>query len=336
MMEDRTQVGIYHANCFDGSMAAAIFLKCFPNARVFAYEYGDDLWALLDEVLSAATDIEYYLLDITLDDQDLERLADHSPDNIVTVIDHHPKAIYQAKRALKGCFDSRIVFITQCQDDPASGAQLAWRYLMNRNRASDILPEPDAVRWVGKRDIWVFDEPEIRLFSFGLTSIGFDPRDWKEQLIDTSDNCWRYVESGRAVESFLDGQLDYLVKNCQTRIQIDGHSVIAVNAPKFLASEIAQRLYEIYSIEESPFIAVFYEEGDRRIFSLRSHRDSTIHLGDLCKKFNGGGHQHAAGFKVKIGRAPLVPKKATDEQIDDSNHRWANLTGIISWFRERL
>jgi oligoribonuclease NrnB/cAMP/cGMP phosphodiesterase (DHH superfamily) len=46
-----------------------------------------------------------------------------------------------------------------------------------------------------------------------------------------------------------------------------------------------------------PFAATYYDSDKHRVFSLRSATDG-LDVSEIAKEFGGGGHVHAAGFKV--------------------------------------
>ena len=52
----------------------------------------------------------------------------------------------------------------------------------------------------------------------------------------------------------------------------------------------------IMSIGE-PFAASYYDVKDGRIYSLRSQPEG-IDVSEIAKAMGGGGHKHAAGFKI--------------------------------------
>jgi nanoRNase/pAp phosphatase (c-di-AMP/oligoRNAs hydrolase) len=66
----------------------------------------------------------------------------------------------------------------------------------------------------------------------------------------------------------------------------------------------------VYSNEDVPFVAVYYDEHGKRVYSLRS-RKGGVDVGKICESMGGGGHPSAAGFKVRITKAPLEPRKTS-------------------------
>jgi nanoRNase/pAp phosphatase (c-di-AMP/oligoRNAs hydrolase) len=54
--------------------------------------------------------------------------------------------------------------------------------------------------------------------------------------------------------------------------------------------------------ESFPFAGTYYDTALHRVFSLRS-RESGIDVSEIAVRFGGGGHKHAAGFKVDRSHA---------------------------------
>jgi nanoRNase/pAp phosphatase (c-di-AMP/oligoRNAs hydrolase) len=49
--------------------------------------------------------------------------------------------------------------------------------------------------------------------------------------------------------------------------------------------------------EDVPFAASYFDSEHSRMFSLRS-RPGGLNVSLIAERYNGGGHEHAAGFKV--------------------------------------
>ena len=70
--------------------------------------------------------------------------------------------------------------------------------------------------------------------------------------------------------------------------------VWVANLPYTLCSEAGNILSK-----GEPFGATFYYDGEGVNWSLRSD-DNGVDVSDIAKKFGGGGHKHAAGFRTRI------------------------------------
>mgnify|MGYP001450666450 FL=1 len=84
-------------------------------------------------------------------------------------------------------------------------------------------------------------------------------------------------------------------------VDIAGYQVPCVNTNS-LASEIGNDL-----AKGQPFAAMYCDNADKRIFSLRSDVDG-VDVANIAKLFGGGGHFHAAGFAVEKPKISLSLK----------------------------
>jgi nanoRNase/pAp phosphatase (c-di-AMP/oligoRNAs hydrolase) len=75
-------------------------------------------------------------------------------------------------------------------------------------------------------------------------------------------------------------------------ITIAGHTVPACNVPSIWASDAGHMMAQGH-----PFAACFWIDGEEIAFSLRSTPDG-LDVSEIAKRFGGGGHQHAAGFRL--------------------------------------
>lgn len=177
----------YHSNCFDGSMAAAVFRHANGLSQRYDAEYQplDYGFAIVNFNKFDGRDV--FFLDITLPTKVLNEIAAIA--NSVTVIDHHPKAREQAasQRTEPSTFAANVLFVTDNDDAPQSGAQLVWNFYMN------AVPQPDCVRWIGKGDLYLFDEEQIRPFRRGVGTIGFDSAIWQSLLLDDVEGTQRLL-----------------------------------------------------------------------------------------------------------------------------------------------
>jgi hypothetical protein len=73
---------------------------------------------------------------------------------------------------------------------------------------------------------------------------------------------------------------------------IAGHTVPACNVPYMWASDAGHIMAQGH-----PFAACFWIDGKEIAFSLRSAPDG-LDVSEIAKRFGGGGHKHAAAFKL--------------------------------------
>ena len=173
------------------------------------------------------------------------------------------------------------------------GAQLLWAF------AYPDEEEPEFVQRIADRDLFRNVLPYSRRFSLALRSFPMDVHTWNGLV----DQCDLLIEEGLPIERFYDHKIDEL---CETVIecQIGDHAgVPSVNAPWFVASDLAHALLERHP--GAPFAAVWYESYGGRTYSLRS-TDDRVDVCEVASALGGGGHRNAAGFRIDDVGAPSV------------------------------
>ena len=99
-------------------------------------------------------------------------------------------------------------------------------------------------------------------------------------------------EQGIAILRKQANDIRHLLKNVR-KVIIDEHEVPCVNTPLHI-SEIGHILSK-----NEPFAASYFDLGGYRIFSLRSSKEG-LNVAEIAEKYNGGGHEHASGFRVPL------------------------------------
>jgi hypothetical protein len=99
------------------------------------------------------------------------------------------------------------------------------------------------------------------------------------------------IDKGRIILDYQHVQIEGVLKQGFPLVNIAGYQVPCINISS-LTSEVGSQLSKGY-----PFAAMYFETGDKRVYSLRSASDG-IDVSAVAKKFGGGGHFHAAGFAV--------------------------------------
>lgn len=159
------KIAYFHRNCWDGTFAALVFNFRYPDADLIDFSYGDPLPAM--ETFEGK---EVYLLDLTIPDDDLRRMADVA--ERVHVLDHHPAALRQ-RVELKELTDKNVVMFV---GNDVAGSMLAARYFL----PSDVAPTVEILRWAEQYDRFVFEDPMTRQFMYGVSTLKNDWKAFKE------------------------------------------------------------------------------------------------------------------------------------------------------------
>jgi oligoribonuclease NrnB/cAMP/cGMP phosphodiesterase (DHH superfamily) len=194
------------------------------------------------------------------------------------VLDHH----VTAEKALAGLPYTYF-------DQKKSGAVLAWEWAHQQ-------PAPKLLLHVQDKDLWHWALPGSREVNAALSSYPFDFRLWdsfRQEALEAE---------GRAILRYEHEMVGKLVKE-QVLVTFQGKTVPAVQSA-ILNSQIGERLSGRH-----PFVVIWHDRDGRRYFSLRSREDGPD-VEAIARQYGGGGHTHAAGFSVPLGRhgpGPLDP-----------------------------
>lgn len=266
-MEPKTYV-LYHSKCYDGFGAAfAAWKKFGDSATYIAVSYG----APLPEMERGSY---VYIVDFSYPAAVLLAMAgDHAR---VVVLDHH-KTAEEALGAVVGAHTRLEIHF----DMNRSGALMTWEYFHGT-----AYMVPDLIKHISDRDLWRFQLEGTKEIHMALVS---KPMDFK--LWDSFDILDLKVQGAAMIEMH-----ENLVKNiCEGafEVTVSGHKVMVVNTT-IAWSEVGDFLLKKYP--ESPFVMSFTVFKDNVMFSLRSRKD--FDCSAISKKFGGGGHAQASGFKV--------------------------------------
>lgn len=263
---------IYHAHCADGWAAAwaayrrsASWATSTAEPELLPASYGDDP----PEVDGR----DVLIVDFSYPRETM--LEMHGRARSLLVFDHHKSAA----EALAGL--PFAVF-----DMERSGAGLVWDELTGHE------PRPWIVDYVEDRDLWRWALPDSRAVSAYLRTIPFELGAWFDVQADG-------LEVAKARGQSILAYVDALVRSHVERAApatIGGHTVPVVNATA-VVSEVGNEL-----AASAPFAAVWSVAADGSyLYSLRSCASNPDHVdvSEIARRYGGGGHRHAAGFRSR-------------------------------------
>ena len=264
---------IYHRDA-DGCAAAAVIKMAHPNQNIefFSAQYGE-----------AAPNCKGKHVIIVDFSYPLDILSDiESMSNSLVVYDHHKSAQNELEHLDYAHFDMS-----------KSGATLVWSTFF----AGDEIPL--FLQYVEDRDLWKFQLKDSKACSVGLQSILLNVHEYETFINQNSVDS--FIIAGKTILSYQEVQIDKILAQDIQTITIAGYEIPCINhTDAFTLSEVCGRLSK-----EKPFAACYFDEGNKRIFSLRS-RDDGVDVSEIAKKYGGGGHRQAAGFWItKPTIAPL-------------------------------
>jgi oligoribonuclease NrnB/cAMP/cGMP phosphodiesterase (DHH superfamily) len=291
-MTYKPDIVIYHDKCMDGFTAAWAIWKRWGDAPQYvARNYG-----MKPGVECAGKHI--LIVDFSFPSEDLIQLILDGAASVL-VLDHHKTAAadlapFQLERdgfpgfadgedigeAFDKCWPILAIF-----DMERSGAGLAWDFAHGEG------DRPQLINLVEDRDLWRFDWGDASKFlHLALTSGETTFERW--ELADA--NIDNFIDRGHAIAAYRDQLVDEIVDRA-VDVWIDGYLGIGVDCPYSLASDVGHRLLD--DEPDAAFAAAIVRGGQTISYSLRS-RDDRADVSAIAKKFGGGGHRNAAGFKV--------------------------------------
>ena len=266
---------IYHGNCLDGFTAAWVIWKKHPEWEFYAAKHGNPPPENLENRI-------IYMVDFSYKRPVILEMAEKALS--IFIIDHHKTA----QADLVDLPDN--VYVTFNMEH--SGARLTWDFF---NMDSTIKDRPMLIDYVEDRDLWRFSYMVTKPISEYMFGQPYDFDTWTSLSLslENEHDRGRIVDMGQAI---LDKHSKMTEELCQNKFRyiIGGHEVWTVNLPYNYSSDAGNLL-----CQGEPFASTFYYDGEGFVFSLRSD-DSGIDVSEIAKTYGGGGHKHAAGFKVKI------------------------------------
>ena len=277
---------IYHGdNCLDGFTSAWVLNEHFKDTRDIVFipaKYGQP-FPELDE----GTDV--YIVDFSYPPA---VIAEHaSRHNKVVLIDHHKSAVDLYTRFLSSGM-SLPPNVELNFDLEHSGCGLTWKY---------FYPDvniPDVVKYVEDRDLWRFTYGDTtRFFCRALSALSFTFENWnKVNSHPEFVNC--LVETGTSLLGDDQKKITWTIEHTLRPFKFShDYTVLAVNVPKYLVSETNDLLLKTNNCPHG-FVIGYHDTHDGRVIRLNSAVGSDVDVSKLAAIYGGGGHKHAASFKV--------------------------------------
>ena len=269
----------------DGYCSGAIVKRAYPDMKMYGIQYGD---AFPWDIISAEDDV--WMVDFSLQPfGDMERLEQHlSPNGRLIWIDHHKQSLRDADKA---DFDPEGL-----RRIGNSGCELTWEFLYPRQ---DM---PEAVRLLGRYDVWDHEDPDTIPFEYGMRSRGSEiaPDEqnfWERLFRDDSMSraiISRIIEEGRPIWRFLYFHYQNLAMKRSFELEFEGHKAIVINT----ADRGQAPLEAVIDPARHDLAITFGRMPGQWLVSLYSGRDG-IDVEPICIKYGGGGHEGAGGFNCK-------------------------------------
>ncbi len=272
------RIAVYHANCIDGLMSAAIFQTKYPDTEFYPGHYDEDLpWERF------TSDTEIFFLDYSAPISVLQALSEQTAK--ITIIDHHA-TFYNNYLRWGGKLDLETYY-----DVTNSGAMLTWKYCY------PTAQPPTIIAAIQSRDLWTFDATHTNDIHHYLLSKPLTITSMREAL-DTPFK--EMVIKGVPLYAAAKTKWQELIDELVAYRYILGYEVPVLNIHK--SAGYSDILHMLIDGGKEHFAVSWYVTPTRRIFSFRSRE---LDVAKLLEPYGGGGHEHAAGVSFLHGQVPV-------------------------------
>lgn len=287
MSQPKSILVIYHGGCADGFTSAWIARKfLLEDNSIPADAYIEYFPGVYQNPPPDCKDTMVYILDFSYSLDVMQKIVEEA--HSVIMCDHHASA-FPTFCALKdswaedkfgGIFDNSGEY---------SGAYLTWEWFF------PSVPMPKFVQIISDRDVWKFKLPETRNVMANIFSYEYTWENWDRlhEMCGMEIGLNILRDSGAAIERKHHKDIAELVAENKYKCQIDDTEVWVCNLPKTLTSDAGHLMCG----EDKTFAACYWDTPEGRVFSLRSRADG-MDVSKVAKKFGGGGHKNAAGFRI--------------------------------------
>lgn len=287
---------IYHGNCQDGFGAAWAVRHALGNeVEFYPGVYQNDPPDV------AGRDV--ILVDFSYKRTVLDAMAQTA--RSITIIDHHKSAEEDlAPFTVQLCGGARFRWadvagshadlaelgrpsILAHFDMERSGAGMAWDTFCVGER-------PALINHIEDRDLWRFKLPATRQIAAAVFSYPYDFALWDRLMMTDLD---RLAIEGAAIERKHHQDIANLLPVVQRQMVIGGEAIPVACLPLTMTSDAGHKM----AVDCGTGIAACYwDTPEGRVFSLRSTDDGPD-VSAIAKQYGGGGHSHAAGFRMPRG-----------------------------------
>ena len=277
---------IYHANCADGFSAAWVFHKVQDIVEqtfdFHAGKYNDPPPDVDDRIV--------YLVDFSYKPDVLKEILDRA--YAVYILDHHQSAIEAITSDAELMKNEKLTCVF---DQSKCGATIAWDFWA-AEFASEGMARPLLLGHIEDRDLWKFKLPNTREISAAVFSYEYTFENWDKLMSSQAVELLGLSAAGSAIERKHHKDIKELLNECQRTLWIGGYLVPVASLPYVFSSDAAHAMAKAHK-EGTEFAACYWDTATHRVFSLRS-TDNGMDVAKIAEQYGGGGHKHAAGFRV--------------------------------------
>lgn len=301
---------VYHYPCPDGEMSAAIFkdhLISQKNTQFIPWLHENkqqNIENILNILHNNMNKPYIYFLDYCPEFEFIIDIINNV--SKVIILDHHksPCELFNVKLQEHSNLQdiSKINFIFK---NNMSGCMITWEYLNNNTN----YPKP--LEYIGKRDIWIWDDINIEPFTSGYhiycninNNIDYYERIeiFRKLLKSSSKEINRIIEIGNNNINNMKKEAKQICKKLMFEEDTDINNkvlkIVLVNMKKYHLTKYVQEEIET-KYTNYDVLKLKYVKYNMIFFSLRSLKDD-IRVDLLAQKYGGNGHMKASGYSLPI------------------------------------
>lgn len=312
---------IFHAADWDGLFCREIARKFLPDAELIG-------WDFKDKPLAIPPEGTIYILDLPVDRVfgfDFKHCEQHLMKPPVAMeriiwIDHHKSSI-----------ESHPTDIPGYRIDGVAACRLAWQWFRIRHEYVNSrgqlhhaesepslpskelfvdrrVPEPLAVRLAGEYDIWDKRDPRAELFQHGLRSRELGPDTWDILLSgptapegDKQGLAEIYVDTlldaGKALQFARANEYRDVITQQGFDLKFEGLTFLACNSHEL---DIRSHLFAAGIQPHHDALLGFTYNGKAQDWRVSLYRidGREVDILSIAKRYGGGGHPGACGFRA--------------------------------------
>lgn len=260
---------IYHHGCVDGIAAGWAVLDHYRRKDI-EVEFSPGIYGDAPPDVSGR---DVIMVDFSYPRPVLLQMSAQAKS--LLILDHH-------KTAMQDLVDLpasiELVF-----DMNRSGAMIAWDYFH-----PGAMP-PLLFDHIQDRDLWRFALVHTREITAAVYSYPITPKNFGDLI---NAGLRSLIAEGTTLLRKQRNDIAAIIRDAVRQMRFGDYLVPAANVPWMYASDVAGMLSE-----GQPFAVTYYDDAKGRRFSLRSTKDGAD-VSLIAKAFGGGGHEHAAGFRM--------------------------------------
>ena len=288
-MENKKRICIHHSIDLDGWGSGVIvkeaYKKLNKEIEILGWNYGQDIPDLSDYDFIIMCDISFpqeVMLDLI------------SKNKRIIWIDHHASAI---KESVDNGYDD----LEGIRNDEYAACELTWQFFyksIDAPKAITLLGLYDSFRGLDTEN-WI---SEILPFQYAMRGMINSVDSFPLELLRTDvddEMITGIIEDGRVIFQYLQFEAQDIFNTMGMPCEIEGHKAIIFNKDRFNPN-VFQIDYHAKGYEIAGCFG--YKDGSYS-WSLYNE-DGSVDCSVICKKFGGGGHPGAAGFRsdeIKFG-----------------------------------